>query len=278
MILDGKTLSQEILADLKTKISALDLKHSLRLAAILVGEDQSSIAFLKQKEKAAQEVGVEFKLHAFPAGISNERLRKAIGDIGRQRLVNGIVLQLPLPEHLNTQAMLNAIAPGKDVDVLTERNIGSFAVGRLTIDPPPVGGIKRLMERYGISLQDKYVVVVGQGRLIGRPAVWWLLEQRVAFTAVGNGSTDLAALIERADVIITGAGKPNLIGGGMVKESVVVFDFGSAHEGDAIVGDVNFESVEPKTSYITPVPGGMGPLTVAMLLENLYTLATRTRG
>lgn len=278
MILDGKNLSQETLTDLKTKISALDLKHSLRLAAILVGDDPTSVAFLKQKEKAAQEVGVEFQLHAFPADISNERLRKAIGDIGRQQLVNGIVLQLPLPEHLNTQAMLNAIAPGKDVDVLTERNIGSFAVGRLPIDPPPVGGIKRLMERYGISLQDKYVVVVGQGRLIGRPAAWWLLEQRAAFAAVGNGAADLAALTEKADVIITGAGKPNLIGGDMVRESVVVFDFGSAHEGDAIVGDVHFESVEPKASYITPVPGGMGPLTVAMLLENLYTLAMRAQG
>lgn len=270
MILDGKILSQEILTDLKTKIGALALRHSPRLAAILVGSDPTSIAFLKQKEKAAQEVGVEFKLHTFPADVSNERLRKAIGEIARQQLMAGIVLQLPLPEHLNTQAMLNAIPPAKDVDVLTERNIGAFAVGRLAIDPPPVSGIKRLMKRYGISLEGKYVVVVGQGRLIGRPASWWLLGERATFAAVGSETEDIAAFTEKADIIITGVGKPGLITGRMVKQGVIVFDFGSAYEQDAIVGDVHFESVEPKASHITPVPGGMGPLTVAMLLENLY--------
>lgn len=289
MILDGKTLAQEILANLKIKMGTLALnppslslrrqrhhfalaQHAPRLAAILVGNDPTSTAFLKQKEKAAQEIGVEFQLHTFPADISNERLRKAIGDIGRQQLVAGIVLQLPLPEHLNTQAMLNAIPPAKDVDVLTERNIGAFAVGRLRVDPPPVGGIKRLMERHGISLEGKHVVVVGQGRLVGRPTVWWLLKEQVTFTTVGSGVENLTALTERADIIITGVGKANLIVGAMVKEGAAVFDFGSAHSGDAIVGDVHFESVRPKASYITPVPGGMGPLTVAILFENLCTL------
>jgi methylenetetrahydrofolate dehydrogenase (NADP+)/methenyltetrahydrofolate cyclohydrolase len=275
MILDGKTLAQEILADLKTKIGALALKHPPRLAAILVGSDPTSVAFLKQKEKAAHEVGVEFRLYEFSADISNEKLRKAIGDIGRQQLVAGMVLQLPLPERLNTQAMLNAIPKTKDVDVLTEGNIGAFAVGRLAVDPPPVGGIKRLITRYGVSFQDKYVLVVGQGRLIGRPVAWWLLKERATFTAAGNGTENIAAFTALADVIITGVGKPGLITGAMVKQGAAVFDFGSAQAHDAIVGDVDFKSVEPKASYITPVPGGMGPLTVAMLFENLHAFITR---
>lgn len=277
MLLDGRNLAQETLAELRTKISALNSKRPLRLVAILVGDDPASLVFLRQKKEAAETIGVEFRVERFPMNVSNEKLRRALVGIGRQTLVTGLLVQLPLPEHLNAQAALNAIPPEKDVDVLTERNVGRFALGRLPIDPPPVAGVKKLLAHSHCTLAGKHVVVVGQGRLIGKPIAWWLLNEGATFTTVTNDTPDARLLTQRADILIAGAGKPRAITADMVKEGVVVFDFGSAKEDDRIVGDVDFDAVAPKASSITPVPGGMGPLTVAMIFENLYTLVTRRR-
>ncbi|MDP3794439.1 MAG: bifunctional 5,10-methylenetetrahydrofolate dehydrogenase/5,10-methenyltetrahydrofolate cyclohydrolase [bacterium] len=274
ILLDGKPIAQTILAELRGRFAALDLPRPPRLCAILVGQDPASIAFLKQKEKTAGEAGVEFRIEEFPETISTERLRSAIVAIGRQKVVGAMIAQLPLPGHLNVQAILNAIPPEKDADVLTERSTGKFVLGRLPFDPPPVAGLRRMLGHYKLRIAGKYVVLVGQGRLIGKSLSWWLTNQGNTFTATNAETPDLGRFTRAAECIITGVGKPKLITADMIAQDAIVIDFGFARVDDATVGDVDFEAVAAKAAAVTPVPGGMGPLTVALLFENLYTLLT----
>lgn len=270
ILLDGKTIADAMLRKLKTKFSELGARRPPKLVAVLVGDNPASIAFLRQKEKAALEAGVAFELNAFPATISTAALRRAIVDIGRHKTVSAMIVQLPLPGRISQQPILNAVPPGKDIDALCEQNTAKFVLGRLPFDPPPVAAIKELFARYEIGLAQKHVVLVGQGRLIGKPLAWWLMNEEATLTAASRNTPDLGALTRLADVIITGVGMPRLITGDMVKQGAVLCDFGFTKEGDAIVGDIDAESVAAKAGALTPVPGGLGPLTVAMLFGNMH--------
>jgi len=243
IILDGKKLSEKILEDLRKKIKKSGKK--LKLAAVLVGEDERSKIFLRQKEKACKKVGVDFKLYQFSQDIGQEKLAKEVKTIGRHKLCHGIVIQLPLPEYINANEILSLIPPEKDVDALS---------GKALVLSPVLEGILELLKEYKIELKGKKVAVVGRGRLVGEPVATWFLKQGI----------EVVENVEEADVIISGVGKPGfVINGNMIKEGAVVID---------AAGDVDFDSVEKKASYITPVFGGVGPMTVAMVIKNLIVL------
>lgn len=257
IILDGKKLAEKILANLKTR------RKELKLAVILVGEDSSSQIFIKQKEKACEKVGIDFELFKFPTEIGSLLLKEEIKKIVDDPANSGVIIQLPLPKKFNAEEFLNLIPPEKDVDVLSKKSFKKFARGESLIFPPTVGAISNLFKKYGIKVKGKNIMVIGAGRLVGKPLVAWLKLQKAEFSVLDDSVKNISSYTNKADILISGAGKPNLIKGDMVKDGVVVVDFAN---------DVDFRSVSKKASYITPVPGGIGPVTVACLLENLVKL------
>lgn len=276
IILDGKKLSQQILAEVKEGVR--QIQNDLRLAVVVVGKDPVVEKFIAQKRKAAEFVGVDFKVHPYDADIPANELRSRIGKICRDRKTTGMVVQLPLPVHISSQQILNAVLPQKDVDVLSARGIGDMIVGKSPLLPPVAGAVKAFFEAYEIPYAEKKIVIIGSGDLVGKPVSLWLLKEHVSFSLLaGAAAPDSAAIIAGADILITGIRTPKFITGEMVKEGAIVIDAGTSESEGKLVGNVDFDSVAPKTSFITPVPGGVGPMTVALLFKNLLDLASRSR-
>lgn len=232
-ILDGRKLSEKILNDLKEEIEKKELK--LKLAIVLVGDNQDSKIFIKQKRKACELIGIKFELFQFPEQIQQLKLAERIKDIVKSD-ISGLVIQSPLPKHINTDEVLSLVPKEKDAEFIS----------------PVVCAISSLLEEYKISLKNKNIVLVGKGRLVGQPIAAWLRKHNLNFSGIKD--------IKQADIVISGVGKANLIKGDMIKNGAVVIDVGR---------DVDFESVCKKASYITPTTGGVGPMTVACLLKNL---------
>ena len=270
MVIDGKQLSREIIEGLKKERELIPKK--IRLAVVLVGNDPASLSFIKQKEKIAQELNIDFRLYQYPETIKTKELRKKVSEICRVTYNRGIVVQLPLPESITNQVVLNAILPLKDPDVLCEKNLGSFYVNRLEILPPVVAAIKFLLEKYQINPEGKNVLMIGRGQLVGKPVALWFINQRATVLVANSKTQNLKDLIKMADIIVSSSGVPHLITGEMVKPEVVIFDAAVVSEAGKLVGDCDFESVKEKAFLITPVPGGLGPLTVAFLFKNLLAL------
>jgi len=270
ILLDGKKLAENILGNLKNEIKRRDLK--LTLAVIQVGENPVSQIFINQKKKACKKTGISFKLFEFPAKIGVIELKKEIEKIVKNPANSGIIIQLPLPKKFLPEEFLNLIPEEKDVDVLSERSLGKFYQGTLKILPPTVDGILRLLKNYKIGLIGKNVVIVGAGRLVGFPLAIQLLKERATLSVLNEFTKDASFFTKKADILVSAVGKPNLIKADVVKKGAVVIDAGCSMKKGKLVGDVDFESVSKKASYITPVPGGVGPLTVACLLENLVKL------
>jgi len=271
IILDGKKLSEEILNNLSREIKNRRLK--LALVVVLVGEDAVSKIFIKQKEMACDRSGIVFRLFRLSAKIGLPELKKGINEIVRDSDNSGIVIQLPLPKQVSdVQEILNLIPPEKDVDVLSEESLGKFSQGTSPILPPTVSGVSHILKKYRIDVRGKNIVVVGAGRLVGYPLALWLLRENATVTVLNKYTQGLSSFTKKADILISGVGLPGLIKGNMVRKGVVVIDAGSSLKGGKIVGDIDFKSVSKKASYITPVPGGVGPMTVACLLENLIKL------
>ncbi len=269
-ILDGKKLAEEILGKLKKKIEENKLK--LRLAVILVGENPVSQIFINQKKKACEKIGIGFNLFKFPAEAGALQLKKEIEKIVKNPQNSGIIIQLPLPKKFIPEEFLNLIPEEKDVDVLSEKSLGKFYQGNLKILPPAVGGIFQLLKNYKIELKRKNVVIVGAGRLVGLPLALQLLKEKTTVSVLNEFTKDASFFTKKADILVSGAGLPRLIKGNMVKRGVIVIDAGTSRIKGRLVGDIDFKSVSKKASYITPVPGGVGPMTVACLLENLVKL------
>lgn len=240
-ILDGKKLADKILSSLKIT--------RLKLAVILVGNDPSSKLYVSKKRQACEKYGIGFQLFAFPSNIKQEELEKEIKDIA-EKDNTGILIQLPLPEGLNTERVLELIPPHKDVEGFVSSN-----------KSPIVYVVEEFLKEYDISLENKNILVVGKGRLVGKPISQWLEKKGLDFQIIDQSTEDINKYILEADVIISGAGEKNLIKD--IKQGAVVIDFGP---------DVNFEKVKLKTSYITPPIGGTGPMTIACLLKNLSEL------
>ncbi|MEW5907583.1 MAG: bifunctional 5,10-methylenetetrahydrofolate dehydrogenase/5,10-methenyltetrahydrofolate cyclohydrolase [Patescibacteria group bacterium] len=252
MIIDGKKIAEEIKDSLKKEIDAS--KKKLKLAIVQVGENEVSKKFIEQKQKFAEEIGVKTKIYNLPVDISTNKLRKKMAGINK--LNDGVIIQLPLPEQVNTQYILNSIPAQKDVDVLSENRSKCLT--------PVVGAIKEIFERNKIDVRGKDIVVIGRGILVGRPAAIWLISQSATVSVLTSQTKNPEFYTRNADIIISGVGKPNLITPDMVKDGVIILDAGTP-------GDVD-PAVAGKASIFTPVPGGIGPLTVAMIFKNLLEL------
>ncbi|MBI3630823.1 MAG: bifunctional 5,10-methylenetetrahydrofolate dehydrogenase/5,10-methenyltetrahydrofolate cyclohydrolase [Candidatus Sungbacteria bacterium] len=273
ILLDGAKIARKVYADLKTEIAALPAKP--RLAVVVVGKDPVVESFITQKKKAAESIGVEVRVYPFPETITTNELRRRIAVIVHEKKNMGVIIQLPLPPHINKHYILNAIPPEKDPDVLSGRAIGNFAVGKSSIMPPVAQAIKLLFENYGVDYKNKHVLLLGAGSLVGRPVALWLLSEHASFSVVGSPEHDPEPFFQSAEIVIAGIGRPGFVTGKMVRQGTVVVDAGTSESAGRVVGDVDVRSVSPKASYLARVPGGVGPVTVASLLKNLLILAKR---
>jgi len=272
-ILDGRKLAEKILEKLRKEIK--NQKVKLRLAIILAGNGQISRIFIHGIEKDSQIAGIDFKLYKFPAKITSQKLKKEIEKIIKNPANSGIIIQLPLPKQFQPEQFLNLIPEGKDVNVLSEKSLGKFYQGTLKILPPTVEGILELLKNYKIKLKRKDIVIVGVGRLVGFPLATQLLREKATVSVLNEFTKDTPSFIKKADILISGAGKPYLIKGSMIKKGAVIVDAGTSIKNGKLAGDVDFKSVSKKASFLTPVPGGVGPLTVASLLKNLIKLSEK---
>ena len=280
MIIDGKKIARGIIQELKEKP-----RPKKFLAAFLVGGDPASISFLKQKEKVAEELNVDFRLYKFPAEITQDELRKEILKIVSHQTCGGAIIQLPLPEHISRQYVLNVIPREKDVDVLGERSLGAFYVGRNPVLPPAVGVLESILRIVNQELRITNTVVIGTGSLIGKPISLWLEDKVAELTIFNEHTADLNKKLKEADLIISGVGKANLFSAEDIKENALVIDFGYDMASGKISGDFNpviparhasqGETGGHDSSFMihyTPTPGGTGPILVAKLFENFYKL------
>ncbi|MBI4225199.1 MAG: bifunctional 5,10-methylenetetrahydrofolate dehydrogenase/5,10-methenyltetrahydrofolate cyclohydrolase [Candidatus Sungbacteria bacterium] len=275
VLLDGKKLSEHILAGLKTEVAAM--KKKIRLGVVVIGTDPVIEKFVAQKKKAAEEIGIDVRIYRFDEKVTTNELRKRIAELVHEPHNTGVIIQLPLPGHINKQYILNAIPPEKDVDVLSGRAIGSFIVGKSTVMPPVAGAIKTLLEEYKITYQNKHIAILGAGNLVGRPVALWLLQEGVTFSVITEETGHPEQLLQKADIVVSGIGKPHFVTGDMLKDGVIAIDAGTSESSGKLVGDIDPVSVAKQASHLTPVPGGVGPVTVAMLLKNLVTLAARKK-
>ena len=273
-ILDGKALAHKLQQQLKQRIQELQpqIGRPPGLAVVIVGDNPASAAYIRGKERACSRVGIASFGRHFPAQISQEELRQVIDELNQDRRVDGILVQLPLPNHLDSAALLQAINPDKDVDGLHPVNLGHLVRSESGLRSCTPAGVMRLLAHYQIELQSKQAVVVGRSILVGKPLALMLLEQNATVTIAHSRTQDLASVTRQADLLVTAIGQPQLIRAEMVKPGAVVVDVGISRladqQGTRLVGDVDFDSVAQVAQSITPVPGGVGPMTVAMLLEN----------
>lgn len=271
ILLDGKALAQKILTELKEEI--VRIGKTLRLAVVVVGDDPVTRRFIEQKKKAAQLIGVEVSIHPFEMTVTKKALRESLAEIVHEERNTGVIVQIPLPKEINTQYIVDAIVLKKDVDVLSAEALGDFAAGKENVMPPVVAAIKTLLDAYEIEYRKKHFVLLGAGRLVGKPMAYWLLRQQATFSAITEETLNPAEILKMGDIVVAGIPGSHYVTGDMVKEGVIVIDAGTSEAGGKETGNVDFESVAPKASFLTPVPGGVGPLTVAMLFKNLLTLA-----
>ena len=267
-ILQGEAIAKRILEDLKRKV-----KPKLKLAVIQVGNNPVSEKYIQKKQEAAKSIGVDLRLYKFPQNVSQEELKIQVQAIGSDKEVSGMIVQLPLPKHLDTQEILDAIPLEKDVDVLSSASFGLFALGKSSVLPPTVGAVSLLLKEHHMDIKGKNIVIVGAGRLVGLPLTIWCIHQGATVTVANEYTKDLPSLTKKAEILISGVGRAGLIKGDMVQTGAVVIDAGTSVEGEHTLGDVDFESVAKKAGFLTPVPGGVGPLTVVYLLRNLIELA-----
>ncbi|MGL5921501.1 bifunctional methylenetetrahydrofolate dehydrogenase/methenyltetrahydrofolate cyclohydrolase FolD [Chroococcidiopsis sp.] len=274
-ILDGKALAQKIQTELMTLIQALQpqIGRPPGLAVLMVGDNPASAAYVRNKERACTKVGIASFGKNFPADATQAEVAQAIQDLNQDERVDGILVQLPLPNHLDSVALLHQIDPNKDADGLHPVNMGRLVRGESGLRSCTPAGVIRMLQEYQISLQGKQAVVVGRSILVGKPLALMLLEADATVTIAHSRSHNLAAITQTADILIAAVGRPNMITAQMVKPDAVVIDVGINriidYEGNSrLVGDVDFESVQEVAELLTPVPGGVGPMTVAMLLHN----------
>lgn len=283
-ILDGKALAERIQEALKERIQALQpqVGRAPGLAVLMVGDNPASAAYVRNKERACTKVGIASFGQHFAANTSQNQLEKVIQALNQDDRVDGILVQLPLPNHLDAVALLHQINPDKDADGLHPVNLGRLVRGEPGLRSCTPAGVMRLLQEYQIPLGGKQVVVVGRSILVGKPLALMLLEADATVTIAHSRSQDLSAITKSADILITAVGRPALITAQIVKHSAVVVDVGinrvEDDKGSRLVGDVDFESVQQVAKFITPVPGGVGPMTVAMLLQNTVLSYAQRRG
>ncbi len=286
-ILDGKSIAEQIRTEVASEVESFRQRTGIQptLAAILVGNDPGSQVYVRNKERACEKAGMGSRLHRLPETTSEAELLKLLDQLNADPSVHGILVQLPLPRHIDSRRVLDAVAPAKDVDAFAPENVGLISQGRPRYLPCTPHGVMQLLGRCGIEVTGKHVVVVGRSDIVGKPMAMMLVQKEgplgptnanATVTIVHSQTPDMPNITRQADILIVAIGRPEAITAEMVKPNAVVIDVGINRKGEGIVGDVDFASVSNVASAITPVPGGVGPLTIAMLLRNTLTAAEQT--
>lgn len=276
-IIDGKKTAAEIRAQLRGKTAVFEEKYGQKvgLAVVLIGEDPASQVYVRNKIRGCEEAGIRSFAHYLPADVTQAEAEELVRALASDDAVHGILVQLPLPKHLNADKILACIPAEKDVDGFSAENIGRLARNdECTVACTPLG-VMELLHRYGVEPRGKRAVVIGRSNIVGRPMALLLLNADATVTICHSRTVNLAEECARADILIAAIGKPNFVTADMVKEGAVVIDVGINRVDGKLVGDVDFAAVSQKASLITPVPGGVGPMTIAMLLQNAVSCAER---
>ena len=278
-IIDGKAISAQIRSEIKAETEQFAAEHGFRpgLAVIIVGDDAASQVYVRNKRRACEEVGFYSEAYELPATTTQEELNALVDKLNADDRIHGILCQLPLPKHLDENEVILRIDPKKDVDAFHPYNVGKIMIGDYDFLPCTPAGVMALLERSGIEVSGKECVVVGRSNIVGKPQAMLLLHANGTVTVCHSRTKDLAAVCRRADILVAAIGKADFFGADMVKEGAVVIDVGMNRRADGkLTGDVDFAAVEPLASYITPVPGGVGPMTITMLMQNTLTAAKRS--
>lgn len=274
-IISGKEVAAVLNEGTAAKVAELKNKGiGVSLAVIIVGDDPASKVYVNNKKKACEKLGIISYEYVLPESTTQEELMQTVKELNERADVNGILCQLPLPKHLDSNAVIDAIAPEKDVDCFSPTNVGLLNIGRGRLSPCTPAGIMDMLEYKNISVSGKHCVVIGRSNIVGKPMSALLLAADATVTVCHSKTQNLKEITKTADVLIAAVGRPKFVTADMVKDGAVVIDVGIHRtESGKLCGDVDFDSVEPKASYITPVPGGVGPMTIARLMRNTVTAA-----
>jgi methylenetetrahydrofolate dehydrogenase (NADP+)/methenyltetrahydrofolate cyclohydrolase len=278
-ILDGKSLAATTRAALKQKVDAL-VQRGVRpgLSVLIAGDDPASKVYVRNKTLAAKEIGVRSELIELPGSVSEQQLLDHVARLNANREVHGILVQLPLPKHIDSARVLETIAPAKDVDGFHEANLGALMAGRPGVVPCTPLGCMRLIEHAGVQIAGRHAVVLGRSNIVGKPVAMLLLQKDATVTICHSKTPELAAVTREADILVAAVGRAKLVGAAMVKPGACVIDVGINRLPDGkLAGDVDYDAVKQVAGWITPVPGGVGPMTIAMLLENCLSAAAREK-
>ena len=276
-IIDGKELAKKVRKELKEEVNDLKQKGiNPKLVVIMVGDDPGSTVYVRNKSKACEKVGIEFEEYLFDANFSEEELLNLINKLNKDSSVHGILLQSPVPKHININKAFRAISPDKDVDGFNPINVGNLTIGEDAFISCTPYGIIKMLEEYNIETVGKSAVILGRSNIVGKPMIQCMLNKNSTVTVCHSKTKDIDKVVKGADIVIAAIGKPKFVTADMVKDGVVVIDVGiNRLEDGSICGDVDYENIAKKASYITPVPGGVGPMTIAMLLTNVVKSAKK---
>ena len=280
VILDGKAVSAKVKEEVKAEVEALKKQGvSVGLAVIIVGNNPASRTYVNNKKKACEAAGILSEEYALPEETTQEELLALVEELNHKDSINGILCQLPLPKQLDEEAVIAAISEKKDVDAFSAVNVGHIMIGDYSFLPCTPAGIMEILRHYNIDVAGKECVVIGRSNIVGKPMAMLLLHQNGTVTICHSKTKNLKDVTSRADILVAAVGIPHFVTADMVKEGAVVIDVGmDRDENGKLCGDVDFAAVEPKASYITPVPGGVGPMTIATLLKNTVTAAKQQNG
>lgn len=276
IIIDGKATSVAVREEIKRDVAEFVNKNNKTpgLAVVIVGENPASQVYVRNKHKACGEVGMYSEVHELPENISETELLSLIDKLNADDKINGILVQLPLPKHLDEEKVLLRISPEKDVDAFHPVNVGKIMIGNFSFLPCTPAGVMELLKHYGISPAGKHCVIIGRSNIVGKPQAMLMLKENATVTICHSRTQNLSKITRQADILVAAVGKANFVTCDMVKDGAVVIDVGiNRLDNGKLCGDVNFAEVEPKASHITPVPGGVGPMTITMLLKNTLTAA-----
>lgn len=276
-IIDGKAISAEVKEQVRAEIERDKIKAGL--AVVIVGDDPASRVYVNNKKKACELCGIQSFEYALPAETTQKQLLELVDTLNADKSVNGILVQLPLPRHLDEKAVIERISPIKDVDAFHEMNVGKIMIGNYAFLPCTPAGCMELIHSTGIDVAGKECVVIGRSNIVGKPMAMLLLHENGTVTVCHSKTKDLAEVCRRADILVAAVGRPNFVTADMVKDGAVVIDVGiNRLDNGKLCGDVKFDEVSEKAGYITPVPGGVGPMTIAMLMKNTLTAARIQNG
>lgn len=275
-IIDGKVVSAAVKEEIKSETAKLKEKGiTVGLAVILVGDDPASKIYVANKKKACEDLGFVSEEYLLPENTKTSELLELINVLNNEKSINGILCQLPLPKQIDEQTVINAISPLKDVDAFHPSNVGKIMIGDYDFVPCTPAGIMEMLKYYNIEISGKNCVVIGRSNIVGKPMSMLLLHQNGTVTTCHSRTKDLSEYTRKADILVSAVGKANFVTADMVKDGAVVIDVGMNRENGKLCGDVVFDEVSKKASFITPVPGGVGPMTIAMLMKNTLTAAKK---